>query len=375
MSSILLLGGTGAMGVYLSRILQDMGHRVFVTSRSPRQSSESCTYLCGNAKDLDFVKACVQEVKPDAIVDFMVYNTEEFRARVDFLLSSSQHYIFLSSYRVYNESVPLREDSKRLLDSCKDDEYLATDEYGLTKARQENILRECGNGKNWTIIRPAITYSTARFQFGVLEANVLCWRALNGLPVIMPPEMLKKETTLTWGGDVAKMIATLVLNPTAFGEAFTTATAEHHTWRDVFTIYAKLIGAKLVECSLKDYHKITNAKWQISYDRMFNRVVDNQKVLEVTGLQQTDLMTLEQGLTLELNQLKESSKWLTPNIAINARMDAALKLPLMQCLSLYRSSWKDKIAYLICRCPNLQTNLFMRGVCFIVRTLKRIAHP
>jgi nucleoside-diphosphate-sugar epimerase len=302
----------------------------------------------------------------------MVYGTDEFRARVDFLLSASRHYIFLSSYRVYDETIPLCEDSPRLLDSCDDREYLKTDEYGLTKARQENILHERGGKCNWTIIRPAITYSTARFQFGVLEADVLCWRALNGLPVIMPPEMLKKETTLTWGGDVAKMIATLVLNPTAFGEVFTTATAEHHTWREVFSIYNHLLNVELVECMLSDYQWVTNAKWQIRYDRMLNRIVNNQKVLNASGLQQSELMQLKAGLALELNQLKEDSKWLKPNIGINARMDAVLGLPLIQCLRLYRASWKDKYTYISCRYPWMQTSFCFRAARYLFRHLKML---
>ena len=43
--SILLLGGTGAMGNHLVQILNDGKHDVFVTSRSQRQNRPGVTYI------------------------------------------------------------------------------------------------------------------------------------------------------------------------------------------------------------------------------------------------------------------------------------------------------------------------------------------
>lgn len=51
---------------------------------------------------------------------------------------------------------------------CRDEDYIKTDEYALQKARQENILLG-SKYKNWTIIRPYITYNKERLQLGVLE--------------------------------------------------------------------------------------------------------------------------------------------------------------------------------------------------------------
>ena len=169
---ILVLGGTGAMGVDLVKILGECGEEVTVTSRSERKSAfDNVKYVKGDAHDTVFLHTLLAE-KYDAIVDFMIYNTEEFKVRCDLLLSATDQYLFLSSSRVYADSkTPITEDSPRLLDVTTDSEYLKTDAYALTKARQENLLRESGK-TNWTIIRPYITYSNQRLQLGVYEKEL-----------------------------------------------------------------------------------------------------------------------------------------------------------------------------------------------------------
>lgn len=251
----LLLGGTGAMGDYLRDELLSRGAEVHVSSRRARTSSDGrLHYLQGDAHDRVFLLNALQSVKPDVVVDFMVYGTREFESRYGDLLAGCGHYIFLSSYWVFADSRPLVESSPRLLDVCTDSEYLQTDEYGLSKARQESLLRASG-ARNWTIVRPSITYSKTRFQFGCLEAGLLVYRALQGVPVAMPSEMLDKQATLTWAKDVARLIAGLADNPAAMGEDFNVVTSETHTWREIADIYRRAIGLQVKEVSLEDYRR------------------------------------------------------------------------------------------------------------------------
>ena len=165
---VLILGGTGAIGANLVRILSDNNVQTLVTSRSHYDNHHTISYVCGNAKDDAFLKKlCTQ--KWDAIVDFMSYKTNEFSARLDLLLSCTKQYVYISSSRVYaDKEHPIKESSQRLLDVISDAAYLATDEYALTKARQEDLLINSVS-KNYTIIRPYITYDKNRLQLGVLE--------------------------------------------------------------------------------------------------------------------------------------------------------------------------------------------------------------
>ena len=156
---ILILGGTGAMGVSLVQILaQNPLNEIYVTSRSTRTSTGNVNYIKGNAHDISFVKMLLDKRDYDAIVDFMVYSPKEFADRAKIFLLATKQYVFLSSSRVYADAGQkrIKEGNSRLLDVCRDEVYLATNEYALAKAREENILFD-GNYKNWTIIRPYIT--------------------------------------------------------------------------------------------------------------------------------------------------------------------------------------------------------------------------
>ncbi len=322
MKKVLMLGGTGAMGVYLAPELLELGYQVYVTSRSENKSNEkNIIYLKGNAKDKEFLKS-VLEMKFDVIVDFMIYKTPEFEDRYKLLLESTDHYIFLSSYRVYgdNHGKPITEDSPRLLDTVKDEEYLATDEYALTKARQENILNK-SEYKNWTILRPAITYSKERFQLGTMEANEFLKRALKGKAVIFPKQMLSKQATMSWAGDVAKLMSKMVLNEKAMRETFTVSTSEHHTWNEIMNYYIDMLGMRVKIVDIAVYESVIGRPYQIKYDRMFDRVIDNSKALEVTGMKQSEFMPLKDGLRIELANFVKNPKFKGNTTAYDNRVD------------------------------------------------------
>lgn len=94
---VLVLGGTGAMGKALVKLLLQYNHQVTVTSRSSNTGktlfNNRLTYLKGNAHNEDFILGIVSE-HWDVIVDFMVYSTEEFKNRLSILLNATDQYFF-----------------------------------------------------------------------------------------------------------------------------------------------------------------------------------------------------------------------------------------------------------------------------------------
>lgn len=123
--NILLLGGTGAMGTHLVKILDAHLHSVYVTSRKRRQNFGNVKYLLGNAHDREFIDALLLDTKFDAIVDFMYYTPSEFSDRLSFYLQNTSQYVCISSSRVYSESKsPIIEQTPRLIDIIKDEQYL-----------------------------------------------------------------------------------------------------------------------------------------------------------------------------------------------------------------------------------------------------------
>ena len=323
----LVLGGTGAMGMYLVPELASLGYEVRVVSLDNAVSDHPrISYVKADAQNNEYLKELLKE-RFDVIVDFMIYSTERFRERYDILLQNTSHYIFLSSYRVYDGKFPVTENTPRLLDVSTDKDFLATEDYALYKARQEDILQNSGYD-NWTIVRPAITYSKFRFQLVTLEAPVVVARAMKGLPVVLPKEALSAQATMSWAGDVAKMMSRLIFNSAAYRERFTLATAEHHTWCEIADYYKEIIGLNYVVADTEDYLKIMGssqgARYQLAYDRLFQRIVDNSKILRTTGLSQAEFMPLRRGLENELSALPKDMVWPDAS-AVWGRMDDYLR--------------------------------------------------
>ena len=333
---VLVLGATGAMGQYLVPYLVEMGYEVdgvsldAVTSDNPKLK-----YIRANTKAEGVLDSLLAN-NYDCIVDFMVYDRDTFADVADKLLGATDHYVYLSSYRVYaNEETPIKETSPLLNDVLSEEEKtLGHNDYCLYKARGEKIVREYGK-KNWTIIRPAITYSFGRYQLTTMEAAVVINRAREGKKILLPDAAMDIQATMSWAGDVARMIAVIVCNEKAMGETYTVSTSEHHTWREIAEYYKELLGLdyeiipaeKFIDLwagarSPENTNRI-HAEWQLYFDRCFTRVIDNSKILELMGESQSDLMPLYDGLKYELGRLTDSHKF--PQSHVSAAMDNYLK--------------------------------------------------
>ena len=324
--NILILGGTGSIGQALTELLKNTAWNVYVTTRTKRENVQNITFLQGNAHDEKFLTECVTKRHWNVIVDFMAYSTQEFSKKVELFLESTNQYFFLSSSRVYAASnEPLTEDSPRLLDVCTDEMYLATDEYALAKARQENILLTT-NKKNWTIIRPYKTYNNNRLQLGMYEKEEWLYRLMMGKTLVFPNELKKRKTTLTYAADVAVAISELIENESAYGEIFHITTTESLSWEDAFEKYTSILsettGKQFHIKYVDDIEMIYNIwnPYQIKYDCNIDRRFDNSKINRATNnkLQYT---LVAEGINKCLKKFIESPEWRNINWKLNFWMD------------------------------------------------------
>lgn len=281
---ILVLGGTGAMGAHLVALLSQRGYEVVVTSRFRSDTVGKVRYLQGDAHDPHFLNPILASEQWSAIIDFMVYSTAAFKARAQSLLDATAQYIFISSARVYAQSsTPITEESPRLLDVSTDQTYLATDEYALTKARQEDVLLGSSRS-NWTIIRPYITFSRERLQLGVLEKEDWLFRALNHRTIVFSEEINDRLTTLTYGEDVAQGMMAIIGEHKALGEAFHITSPIAHRWSEVLDTYKRILAThnnavpQVTLTDLTTFMRVHPAPYQITYDRLYDRVFDNTKI-------------------------------------------------------------------------------------------------
>lgn len=285
---ILILGGTGAMGISLTAILNDGKNEIFVTSRSNYENKKNVQFLKGNAQDYTFLKKITEDYY-DCIIDFMDYLTPTFEKNIKLLLKATKQYIFLSSSRVYADSQnPITEQSKRLIDVYQNQMFMDMDEYPLHKAEQENLLKEICQSNNttkYTIIRPYITYNKDRLQLGVAEKERWLYRALKGRTIVFPKDVGNHITTLTYGYDVALMMSKLIQNPNAYNETFHIAGSKAMLWNDILQIYCYIIEKctkkKPKVCILndsKEYMQVLRCDYQMIYDRLYDRRFDNKKI-------------------------------------------------------------------------------------------------
>jgi nucleoside-diphosphate-sugar epimerase len=182
---------------------------------------------------------------------------------------------------------------------------------------------------NWTVVRPATTFSTMRLQLVTLEFKNSVARALMGKRVVLPIQAKDKPATLSWGGDVAKMIARILFKEAAKREFYNVCSAEHRTWEEIAGYYHDLVGLEAVWVDKEEYLGILspegkiNVRWQLEYARLFRRITDNSKVLALTGLRQEDMTSMYDGLRLEISNIP--SDYIPEDTPVGLRMDEYIK--------------------------------------------------
>lgn len=363
---ILILGGTGAMGKALVNLLLKYDHHITVTSRSfhvvPTQFEDKLVYLKGDAHSKDFILD-VLSTHWDVIIDFMVYSTAEFKNRLMFLLNSTDQYIFLSSARVYSNNALITEASERLLETSRDVEYLQTDEYALAKARQENLL--VGSGlKNWTVIRPYITFSEERLQLGVFEKEDWLYRVMKGRSIVFSRDIATKCTTLTYGNDVARGIASLIGKSDSTGEFFHITSEVPICWNEVLCIYLKVLSSNAIKPKvfwlqdMKVLSDVMNNQYQVKYDRLYNRKFSSHKIKKYVD-SSCNLSDSREKLTKCLESFLENPKFKNINWVTQAFMDRVSgEFSSMSEMKLH----KDKIKYLLFRFGPISFLLLLRSI-------------
>ena len=147
---------------------------------------------------------------------------------------------------------------------------------------------------------------------------------MEGIPLVLPEGALDVQGTMSWAGDVAKMISRIVLNDKAKGETYTVSTSEPHSWKEIAEIYGKIGGLKYVAVDNDVFINdilggAISARWQLEYDRLFDRIIDNSKILNLCGMKQSELMPLEKGLEYEYSRFPKDYKWTDSNSYINTK--------------------------------------------------------
>ena len=304
MSKVLLIGGGGTLGMYTAEELLKLGHKVDILCLEDKTSdNENLKFYKGKAS-LDYLTAFLSGNQYDGIVNYIHYeDVEKYPPIHKLLIENTKHLVVLSSYRVYaDEQHPVTEQAPMLLDVSTDKEFVETEKYAISKARLEKYLNNECQGQNWTVVRPVISFSKLRIDLVTYYGLLVLKKAKNGEIIPLPSKAKNVVAGFDWAGNSGKLIANLLFKEKTFGEAYTVSSAQNLTWGEVARIFTELTGAKFEWVSVEDYLKALNNVnyYPLIYDRLFDRTIDNSKILKVTGLTEKDFLSIKDGLKIEI---------------------------------------------------------------------------
>lgn len=305
MKKVLLIAGGGTLGTYTAKELLNKGCAVDVICLEDYTSNNPKLCYHKAKADLNYLTEFLKDKYYDGIVNFIHYYVPEMYKPVHKLLTSkTDQLIFLSSYRVYAESKqPLTEESPFLADVVEDEEFLKSEDYAVPKAICEKFLREESGTENWTVVRPVISFSDKRFDLVTVSGHEIIDAARSGKTVILPEAAKKLTAGLDWAGNSGKLIANLLFKKECLGEAYTVSSGQNLTWGEVADIYTRLTGVNFRWADTEEYVSTGHGGNGLFYDRLYDRAVDNTKILKATGFKNEDFTSIEDGIKIELNNI------------------------------------------------------------------------
>ena len=291
MSNILVVGGTGNMGRPLVKSLVDGGHRVFVVCRkmvdeddADNLTSRGGGYFYGDAKDKGFMCGVLNR-HYEAIVDFCIYSSAEFRERMDAFLDNTDQYVCLSTAAVYADiPTPKNELSPRYMEIDPPQEGTAKwGWYCYEKARIEDMLF-ASSRRNWTIVRPGVTMNANHVGWGLWWNDDWVGRIIRGRRVVVEKDILDFKFSLSSGTQVALLIGSVIGNEKALGEVFNVCSGEIWSWKELLDAYKSIFS----QCGYQLNVAYVNSQDVIKADpgseyvytraRLLDRVFDNTKI-------------------------------------------------------------------------------------------------
>ncbi len=299
---VLLVAGGGTLGTYTAAELLRLGHYVDVICLEKKTSDDERLRYFQASASLEYLKDLFSHIHYDGIVNFLHFNNyQDYIPYHELLSANTDHLIFLSSYRVYADlEHPITENAPQLLDVIKNDpQFLEKEDYALAKSRAELYLKNNSCSKNWTIVRPVISFSELRLDLNMVSDHTIVEAAREGRAVELPLEAKNLTAGLDWAGNSGKLIANLLFKDGCFGEAYTVSSAQNLTWGEIADLYTELLGVQF-EWVPANYH---SQKWKWYYDRAYDRKIDNSKILKATGLKKEDFKSIKEGIHIELKKL------------------------------------------------------------------------
>lgn len=275
---VLILGGTGILStdVCLSAIEKkyevtcvNRGNRSFVVPDGVK------THVC-DVNEAARLRE-ISEFNYDIVVDFLSYDLEHLKKKMEIFNGKCKQYIFISSAAAYSlvdevitEKTPLGNPYWK---------------YGQNKVECEKYLENNIQEFNfyYTIIRPYVTYGNTRIPFAIIPDGrywSLANRIYGGKPILLWDDG-KATCTVTHTKDFARGVVGIFNNVEARNEVFHITSNEKLTWKMVLTKLSEALEceAEVFSCSTEDIIKeLPEYEGVLRGDKSRNKEFDNTKI-------------------------------------------------------------------------------------------------
>lgn len=245
---ILILGGTRFFGYHIARRLLEDGHDLTLFNRGVTADDFGgrVQRIHGDRNDHEQFFELLRNKAFDVVVDMIAFKAEDSRSAVRTFEGKVGHFIHISTGSVYvvtnDFPCPLREEdfNRELLPPPKKEAEMWL--YGYHKRRCEEVLREAQEKRAFpvTILRLPIVMGEMDHT---LRAYSYFIRIEDGRPIILPDAGMNVFTHI-YQGDIVKTVASNLMNPSSFGQAYNLAMAEVMSVRSFVLKSADFLGRK-----------------------------------------------------------------------------------------------------------------------------------
>jgi nucleoside-diphosphate-sugar epimerase len=275
---VLFIGGTGRLSWSCVEGAIRKGFDVQVLNRGQndaRPVPAGAHFLKGNAREPETVRAAVQGMEFDAVVNFVAFTAEDVAFDLDLFRGRTGQYMFISSASAY-QTPPAR---LPILESTPLQNPIWA--YSQNKIKAEDTLVHAYREEGYpvTIVRPSHTYDKGVVP--MIGGWTSIARMRTGREVVVHGDG-SSLWTLTHARDFAKGVVGLLANPRAYGESFHITSDEAPCWNNIVLTLARAAGVpepKLVHVP-SDAIAAVDKDWgdALLGDMAHSLVFDNSKI-------------------------------------------------------------------------------------------------
>ena len=238
---VLFIGGTGTISTACTRHAVDAGVELTLLNRGQRQADlpDGVETIQADITDVEGTRRALGDRTWDAVVDWIVFDTDQVERDIGLFAGRTGQYVFISSASAYQKPPTdfVITESTPLVNPFW--------EYSRKKiACEERLLAQHrADGFPVTIVRPSHTYGPTMLPTAVGRGPVVVSRIRAGKPVIVHGDG-ESLWTLTHNSDFAGAFTGILGNPRTVGHAVHITSDEALTWNQIYQRLGTALGVE-----------------------------------------------------------------------------------------------------------------------------------